>query len=70
MILSRLVKGNCLIDVPCPKVHGAGATEIDLDTTQILELANKDFNTTTINTFKDLKVKMDIISEPMGDLSR
>lgn len=64
------MKGNRLIEVPSPKVHEAGVTKIALDTTQILELANKDFNTTTTNIFKDLKVKIDITSETMGDLSR
>lgn len=58
--MSRIVKGNCLTDVTCPKVHGVGATKTDLDTTQILESATKDFNTTTTNIFKDLKIKMDM----------
>lgn len=51
-------------------MHGVGAIEIDLGMTQILELANKDFKTTAMNMFEDLKVKLDIASEPVGDLSR
>lgn len=45
-------------------------TDIDSEITQMLKLAHKDFKTSIINLFKDLREKMDTISKQMEIISK
>ena len=46
------------------------SVETDLEMTQSMELAEKDFKTVIINTLNNLKESMYLMSEPMGNRNR